>query len=190
VGLESDYEAFKVAVDSRVQELHHSFEQYATHFLGLPCTLSEGTQGGIIGLTRFVPTFLDVPRETPDACSEAQRFFLDIAFRLALIESASVRSGDTAATFFCETPENSLDMSYIDNVVNMLAQFTNKGHTLLLSANIQSGGVAEKLMQQVPPRFKPAHVVNLLDYGQLTEVHRAALRTLRQTAKRLTCART
>jgi hypothetical protein len=156
---------------------------YATEFLGLPCELSERSQAGLVSITRFVPQFNGTPRDTPESCSEAQRFFLDIAFRMALIDFAASGPDDTAM-FICETPETALDMSYIDNVVRMFGQFAKQGHALLISANIQLGGIAEKLLRLVPLQERPAHVLNLLEIGQLSQVHRDSLPALSAAIER------
>jgi hypothetical protein len=141
--------------------------------------------GDSIGLVRFVPEFDETLRETPDSCSEAQRFFLDIAFRMALLDYASAKPG-TPATFLCETPETALDMSYVDNVVEMFAGFAKGGHTILLTANVQRAGIAEELMKKVRKPQRRHRVLNLLDIGQLTEVHKRNMKILRKTVRAVT----
>lgn len=178
VELDRDYEDFRNAIDARLVQLGAAYQAYATQFLGLPCELSERPQGGMVNLSRFVPHFNDAPRDTPESCSEAQRFFLDIAFRMALIDLAST-SASEKAMFVCETPETALDMSYIDNVVRMFGRFGDMGHALLFSANIQPNGIAEKLLRLVPADERVSHVLNLLDIGQLSNVHRDSLDALR-----------
>lgn len=181
--LEKEYSDFKMSIYNRTTDLGEKYETYASQFLGLPCELSEKPDEGLITLSRFVPKFNDKARETPESCSEAQRFFLDIAFRMALIDLASEYE-QQPGMFICETPENALDMSFIDNVVKMFKQFSDKGHSLLLSVNIQSNGIAGKLLKIVTPNERPSHVLNLLDIGQLSEVHKAALPKLRLEVRR------
>lgn len=186
--LSGQYAEFKEAVSLRVEQLCAKYQEYATHFLGLPCELAEREQGGLLSVGRFVPQFGGSVRDTPEACSEAQRFFLDIAYRMALIGFAASESG-TAASFMCETPETALDMSYVDNVVTMFKAFAQEKHTLLLSANIQTNGLAEKLMKAVDGRGSASRVLSLLDVGQLSQVHRDSERELRAAVKRVTSAR-
>jgi hypothetical protein len=182
--LEQDYKNFRAAVDARINRLRDTYATYATNFLGIPCELTETKTSDLITFTRFVPMFNGIARETPESCSEAQRFFLDIAFRLALIDQASEGTKDKA-TFICETPETALDMSYVDNVVNMFTQFLKKGHSLLLTANIQTDSMAAKLLKVIPKKEHSSHVLNLLNIGQLSNVHKKALPALRRVARRI-----
>lgn len=76
-------------------------------------------------------------------------------------------------------------MSYVDNVVNMFTQFLKKGHSLLLTANIQTDSMAAKLLKVIPKKEHSSHVLNLLDIGQLSNVHKKALPALRRVARRI-----
>lgn len=184
--LEAEYEGFLAAVSDRLKRLRSSYEQYASEFLGITCTLtSTDASDRLLGLTAFVPQFGGSTRPTPESCSEAQRFFLDIAFRMALVDLAS-ELGGAPSCFICETPENALDVSYIDNVVQMFKRFMARRHVLIFSANLQDAGIAEKIMGTVAKSERASRVINLLQYGQLTEVHRKALRRLTSLAKKVT----
>jgi hypothetical protein len=180
--LNVEYESFRQRVDVRLQKLDILYSKYATKFLGLQCDLVELPQNELMELKVHVPRFLGFTRETPDSCSEAQRFFLDIAFRLALIE-ASCENGDVA-TFLCETPENALDVSYINNVVSMLVGFSKKNN-IILTANVQPLGIAEKLMRGIPIRSRARHMVNLIEIGQLSNVQADAIDTLNDIIGRM-----
>ena len=177
--LERDYKRFRNAIDSRLQGLHGAYSEYATAFLGLSCDLEEVPQGQMMSLSIFVPKFSETVRPNEESCSEAQRFFLDIAFRMALIDLASDVS-DGAGTFICETPETALDMSYVDNVVKMFRSFAKKRHNLILTANVQTDGIAQKLLADIPRTERTSHVLNLFDIGQLSDVHRADITRLKQ----------
>jgi len=174
--LEREYAEFRESASERSEKLRVLYMEYASAFLGLTCDLVEVKDGDrLLLLSRFVPQFNERLRDSPDTCSEAQRFFLDIAFRMALIDLASTLT-DSNSSFVCETPENALDMSYVDNVVEMFSVFAKKKHSLLLTANIQPDGFASKLLKtHVPKRERPRRIVNLLDLGQLSDVHQDAL---------------
>jgi len=181
--LERDYADFRSAVQVRVERLRTLYTYYATAFLGIDCELSESRDLGLITLTRLVPKFSGIVRDVPASCSEAQRFFLDIAFRLALIDLAAEYDGEPAS-FLCETPETALDMSYIENVVQMFIRFSQKHHSLLLTANIQPNGIAAQLLQSTPQKGRAARVLNLLEIGQLSQVHQTHLRALNRVVRR------
>lgn len=181
--LRAEFNRFRTEVAERTAQLGELYSRYATSFLGLKCELTETEESDrLLSLTRFVPKFNGSARDSAETCSEAQRFFLDIAFRMALIDLSSEFSGEPG-TFICETPETALDMSYVDNVVKMFDEFSREGHAILLSANIQLHGIAGKLLSSVPKRKRSRHVLNLLDIGQLSEVHSAALPKLRAAVR-------
>jgi DNA repair exonuclease SbcCD ATPase subunit len=68
--------------------------------------------------------------------SESQRFFVDIALRMALAQQISSVGG--LATLFIDTPEGSLDIAYEDRAGEMFAEFVESGHDLIVTANINS----------------------------------------------------
>lgn len=184
--LESEYNSFLRAVAQRMTTLKESYERYASAFLGIPCHLiPERNPDRLLDLTAFIPEFNDAPRPTADSCSEAQRFFLDIAFRMAILDLASEMSG-SPSSFICETPENALDISYVDNVAKMFQAFVEKRHSVILSANVQEAGLASRIMSGVPQSERRSRVVNLLEIGQLTTVQQGSLPRLRQLARKVT----
>ena len=181
--LQQEYQRFRIAINDRTNTLRRAYADYATSFLGLECTLSDLTTGDrLLSLGGFVPEFEGNRRDVPESCSEAQRFFLDIAFRMALIDAASTLTG-YPATFMCETPENALDISYIDNVVAMFTAFTKRKQSTLLTANIQPNGIASKLLKTVPKSERSDRVLNLLKFGHLSKVQSGARKMLEKIVK-------
>ncbi len=181
--LEREYARFKHSIDARLQRLRAGYSQYATAFLGLPCELEDVPKGELMSLSVFVPKFNGTTRPKELSCSEAQRFFLDIAFRMALIDLASDLSNERGG-FICETPETALDMSYIDNVVVMFKSFADRGHNLLLTANVQIEGIAQKLLASVPRSERSEHILNLFEIGQPSDVHRADMPRLKAAIRK------
>jgi hypothetical protein len=106
---------------------------------------------------------------------------LDIAFRLSLIASASNCEG----TFFCETPETALDISYIDNVVTMFSAFSKRRHNILLTANVQTSGIAEKIVTRLPRAERQEHVIDLLKVGRLSDVQLGAAKAFRRAIRKM-----
>lgn len=177
------YQSFLQGVSDRLEYLQDLYSKYATHFLGLKCELiHRDTPNRLFMLHRLVPKFNNVVRETPESCSEAQQFFLDIAFRMAVIDLAQQLSG-SAGSFLCETPENALDFSYIDNVSEMFTAFAKQGHSVILTANIQREGLARQLMAGWPKPEDSQRVMQLLDLGQLSEVQKQKEGELRKYAR-------
>ncbi len=80
-------------------------------------------------------------------------------------------------------------MSYVRNVVAMFSAFAEKQHNILLTANVQMAGIAEKLLERIAKNDRPSHIVNLLDYGRLSNVQQNAISDFRKILKRILTAK-
>jgi hypothetical protein len=104
---------------------------------------------------------------------------------MALVEVASQLSG-SPATFICETPENSLDLAYADNVGDMFSHFGKADCYSLMTANLQAGGVAEPLLRSLrTPADRKRRVFNLLEHVELSAVQKRKLGNLNRQLRRL-----
>lgn len=149
--------------------------EYATDFLGTTCVFTRTRSGLVDNNSRFdfpvlVPHFKGKDRTASRQCSESQAFFLDIAFRIALIEVSQQLSGHSA-TFICETPENALDLAYAENVAEMFASFAKAKGFSIMTANLQAGGIAEPLLHSVGTTSgRKKRILNLLEHAELSDV--------------------
>ena len=75
--------------------------------------------------------------------SESQRFFLDIALRMALAQQMS--EDNNTACLFIDTPEGSLDIAYESRAGQMFARFANAGYNVIMTANINTSQLLLKL---------------------------------------------
>lgn len=183
--LEGEYNRFHQDAGNRIQRLSELYQTYASSFLGKECSLEQvEADDRLLDLSLFVPKFDDKERNRSSECSEAQRFFLDIAFRMSIIHLASEQT-NSAVSFICETPENALDMSYIDNVASMFHSFSKDGRSIILTANLQPGSVAKPILENVSPHEKEKHYVNMLEYGKLSEVQEKKLGQLMKVLKEI-----
>lgn len=82
-------------------------------------------------------------RERPDDVSESQREFVDLAFRMALIETASNRQ---SATLVIETPEASLDAIFMRKAGTMLRRFAGHGRKIVVTSNLTSSVMLPSLL--------------------------------------------
>lgn len=181
--LEEEYSMFHRDAGNRIQRLSELYQSYASAFLGKECSLVKvESDDRLLDLSLFVPSFDNKERAEPTECSEAQRFFLDIAFRMSIIHLASEQS-NSSVSFICETPENALDMSYIDNVASMFRNFSKDGRSIILTANLQLGSVAKPILQSVNSKERNKHYINLLEYGTLSDVQKKKLSELMQVVK-------
>jgi ABC-type cobalamin transport system ATPase subunit len=78
--------------------------------------------------------------------SESQRFFVDIALRMAFAHFMSDPEGK--ASLFIDTPEGSLDIAYENRAGDMLAQFIKKNHHIIMTANINSSRLIRSLAER------------------------------------------
>lgn len=175
--LDAAYSQIAQSKAARFAEIQDRVSIYATEFLGDECTF-EAVQSKAVDKTSpfafplLVPSFKGIRRTQSTQCSESQAFFLDIAFRMALIDLTAKYSGHSG-TFICETPENSLDLAYAENVAEMFNQFTSAGCYCFLTANLQVGGVAEPLLKKIKPLSeRKLRAFNMLSHADLSNVQK------------------
>lgn len=75
-------------------------------------------------------------RRADHQLSESQRFFIDIALRMAFAQFAS--PDGAGAPLYIDTPEGSLDLAYEAQAGKMIAQFALEGHKVFMTANINT----------------------------------------------------
>jgi hypothetical protein len=164
-------------INDNIVEVLHSvnerltplFSNYASEFLGTNCELviAQRTRQGK-PVAYMYPRFLDKERPSMTQVSESQRFFIDQAFRMALISwFAQSNTGQT----FCivETPEGSLDLAYEVNVAKMYLEFAKQGHSIIATSNLNSSKFLVELFKHLGAEPK-RRVLDLLEYGRLTSV--------------------
>ena len=84
-----------------------------------------------------------IARRQTHQLSESQKFFLDIALRMALARYMS--DPQAKACLFIDTPEGSLDIAYESRAGEMFARFAEDGHDILMTANINSSQFLKKM---------------------------------------------
>jgi hypothetical protein len=110
------------------------FKRLATSFIGLNLNIRPQRTNRNIGL---VLELQDSARTRFYQLSESQRFFIDIALRMALAIYLS-RPGEEA-TMIIDTPEGSLDIAYESRVGTMFAEFVIVYHqNIIMTANINA----------------------------------------------------
>ena len=117
-----------------------NFTRLAEEFLGLSLDIDLESRRNRVGLQLSVQ---DERRRAEDQLSESQRFFLDIALRMALV--AEMSSAEQPGTMYIDTPEGSLDIAYEARAGDMLGTYARDGHTLIMTANINTSKLLERL---------------------------------------------
>lgn len=113
------------------------FNQYAKSFLGLDINieLASSSRGASISI------YIDnTKRKVSHQLSESQRYFVDIALRMAIIDLCTL-----SASIFIDTPEGSLDIAYESRAGKMFADFAKNSFKLILTTNINSSQLLKEL---------------------------------------------
>lgn len=120
------------------------FKELASLFLGigLDIKLETRVSKASPGIA-FILEMRNATRRKDYQLSESQKFFLDIALRMALAQYMS-RHG-YPAPFLVDTPEGSLDIAYESRAGEMFARFVNDGNSIIMTANINTSELLLKL---------------------------------------------
>lgn len=92
--------------------------------------------------------FATVVRRTgPEHVSESQREFIDLAFRMALMEAASAGG---ASSLVIDAPESSLDAIFVTRAADVLARFaaSKHGNKLIVTSNLVEGELIPELLKR------------------------------------------
>ena len=101
--------------------------------------------------------------------SESQRFFLDIALRMALVIYLSKKN--RPGTLLIDTPEGSLDIAYESRVGQMFAKFVKEyGQHMLMTANINASQLLLSLAGNCGHRYMTFR--RMLDWTDLSIIQK------------------
>lgn len=144
------------------------FRELAEAFIGLPIDVElahwEGANETGFGLRLRMD---DQLRSLPQTVSESQRFFLDIALRMALSEFMA----QGPAAIFVDTPEGSLDIAYEARAGAMFSKFVEKGNAILMTANLRSSELVLRLAQL--EKKAGMQIVRMTDWTDLSQVQQS-----------------
>jgi ABC-type cobalamin transport system ATPase subunit len=146
------------------QEFVPLFTKLAHLFLGmeLDVQMEASDATGLSLVIAVRGTF----RRQPHNLSESQRFFLDIALRMAITQFIS--SSEAKGGMFIDTPEGSLDIAYEKRAGDMLAQFVNSGHQVIMTANLNSSKLLLALAKNC--KRERMQVSRMMDWADLSDV--------------------
>lgn len=108
-----------------------------------------------------------VRRDGPGQVSESQREFIDLAFRMALIE---VAGENNAGTLVIDAPESSLDAVFVTRAAEVLGRFAlaTPGNRLVVTSNILPGELLPELIQASTSPHGPSQIFDLFEEGKPT----------------------
>lgn len=148
------------------------FKNLAKSFLGMDLDIlleAGGASGEGVGAQLQI-NIKGSARRKDTQLSESQRFFVDIALRMALAQHISVPGA--LATLFIDTPEGSLDIAYEKRAGQMFADFVGSGHDLLMTANINSSRLLKTLAESCTPDNMA--IVQMTQWTELSDVQQAS----------------
>jgi DNA repair exonuclease SbcCD ATPase subunit len=108
------------------------FSTLAQLFLGVDLDIGLETRENVTLVLEIRKT----KRRAEYQLSESQRFFIDIALRMAFAQFVSPKG--SGAPLYIDTPEGSLDLAYENQAGQMMAKFAREGHRVLMTANINT----------------------------------------------------
>lgn len=141
-----------------------AFAKLAQHFLGMPLSVQMDSRPAS-GLN-LVVTVRGEARRQQQHLSESQRFFLDIALRMALTQHMSDHS--SRGGMYIDTPEGSLDIAYEKRAGDMLAMFSRSGHRIIMTANLNSSQLLLTLAHECGR--DGMQLCRMTDWAELSEV--------------------
>lgn len=176
-------DAFRATISQSAARIKEHFEVVSRDFLYEESRLSWTPDRRLVGQTGG-ETYAEYPafsvelsgsdfvgvqrRANPTHVSESQREFVDLAFRMALIE---VTSPDHAGTICIDAPESSLDAVFVDRAATVLARFADgtSSNRLVVTSNLGAGPLIPELLRKAtPPGERTKTLINLFKAGQPT----------------------
>lgn len=145
-------------VDGVFQEYYRVFKKYASSFFGI----NQPVNLKLVGNKEdrlFKIQLNGSDRETYYDMSESQRIFLDLSYRLSILDFFHLNS-----YFICETPDSTLDLIFEDNAVRTFANYISAGNSLILSANARNSTLILKLAEKYKDSLG---IINLLEKSRV-----------------------
>jgi DNA repair exonuclease SbcCD ATPase subunit len=149
------------------QEFIPLLQELAREFLGASLQVDLERRGPHVGLQL---SFGGSERQTPDTLSESQRYFMDIALRMALARKLS--HPDDPTTLYIDTPEGSLDIAYEGRAGRMFGRFAADGNRIVMTANINTSQLLLDLASVC--RRERMTLVQMTEWTELTQVQQEA----------------
>lgn len=168
-------EALNSRVMKRANEIKSEFSRYAEGFLFESVSLKWSSYQRRLGQLQKIESFsfeLDMSgtdfeqqqrRDGPAAVSESQREFIDLAFRMALIE---VAGGGTGGSLVIDAPESSLDAVFVERAAQVLCRFGAPRSTnrLIITSNLVDGRLLPDLIRRgIPKKERGSRLLNLME---------------------------
>ena len=133
----------------------------------------------------YVPEINGQVRKGTWSVSESQRFFIDQAFRMAVIDYLQNEIGRFSTFFITETPEGSLDIAYESQVAMMFKIFAESNNKIIFTSNLNSSNFLKELYRSIPKEERTLRTLDLLKKGKVTRVQRNKWNQLENIVKEI-----
>lgn len=168
--LKPKYENLLHKVDEGYKEAEELFvplfKKLAKSFIGIDLNIYIRKKGRNLALYFEMQ---DSARTSSHQLSESQRFFLDIALRMAL--GVHLSKDNNPSTMLIDTPEGSLDIAYENRVGKMFGEFIVKYHqNILMTANINASRLLVSLAEECGA--KKMYFRRMLQWTDLNEIQK------------------
>jgi hypothetical protein len=163
-----------------LNELSSIFSSFAGKFLGVDCKLIN--EDVIIEKGKKVRVYLPIvnnetlPRFEEEEFSESQRFFVDLSFRMSLLNYFY----NEPAFFICETPDSSLDISYERNAAEIFLEYLKQKNALIITSNLNNSEFLSFMSKNAPD----INHINLLSIGKISNIQSEST-ILKNTSKKI-----
>ncbi len=143
------------------------FRELAKEFIGMPVDVElihhKSKKSGF-GLVLHLNNKL---RTKADKLSESQRFFIDIALRMAITEFMC----NGPATLLIDTPEGSLDIAYEARAGSMFSKYAQQNNYIVMTANLRSSYLVLRLAKL--QKESGMQIIKMTEWTNLTEVQKS-----------------
>lgn len=163
-----------------LKELSKIFSKFASNFLGVECKLTS--EDVVVEKGKKVRVYLPLvgneihPREEEEEFSESQRFFVDLSFRMSLLNYFYKEP----AFFICETPDSSLDISYERNAAEVFLEYLKQKNALVITSNLNNSDFLSYILKNAPDK----NHINLLKIGRISNIQSDS-KILNQTSEKI-----
>ena len=144
------------------------FKNFAKEFTGLDLdmVLISVTDDGR-KMFKFILQIDDTNRDNEFELSESQRFFIDIALRMAIVTFVCTKTG-ASTSMLVDTPEGSLDIAYETNAGSMFYEYIVAHQKVIITANLNSSGLIQTLADKT--KSEKFELINMLKWAKLSSV--------------------
>ena len=170
--LKAEYDSLCVSLEKiyhRVQvDFLPIFKKFAKEFTGLDLdmTLISVTDDGR-KMFKFILQIDDTNRDNEFELSESQRFFIDIALRMAIVTFVCNKT-IASTSMLIDTPEGSLDIAYETNAGSMFYEYIAANQKMIITANLNSSGLIQTLADKT--KSEKFELISMLRWAKLSSV--------------------